>query len=711
MNTLKFIYSIVYKLADHKDHASQLYEYHKTTVKKHLKYAVGKIGDLKGEPLLREYIKQLDDFTILVRWMSKVFNYIDRYYLMFNQMDSTQLVSLKTFREVIFTDLKKKLLDALMDEITKHREKEDVNWDTLHKTIETFINVGYKKDVKLKKVGEIFQWTGEKNYQEYDDLFESTFIEKTKQYYTIKCNEWLQTLNCPEFINIALEKLEMEELIADQHMEPKTKQKLNKTLDDVIIQEHAQTVINKEGTGCKEMLKNKKLDELTKMYTLYRRVEGTLKYILLEMGPYIESRGMVVIEDEELLKDPVKFTEKLLELKKEMDEIVKECFDNDPKFNQTRDRAFLNFMNKFSETPQYIAEYCDHLFRAGIKGMSESEIEENLDAVIRLFRCLHNRDVFIKAYTKYQATRLLDKTSLNTDSEQSMISKLKIESGFNTIQKLSRMFTDMELSKSTMEDFKKKNKGAEFKGVEINVDILTSGIWPEQNVHPCKLPTELSHCAQKFNLFYKDKHSGRHLTWLYNSCNATLNTLFCPKTYILTVSCYQAVILMLFNEHDKLTVSQVKDLSGLPEAELTRQLKQLCNPKMRIINKDNVKVPKFTPEEGLEVNKAFKNNLIKLNFIPKATHKKKDPTQKSDVQNQVEEEIKSERAMVLDAMIVRIMKARKKERHTELMNQVIKEVSLFKPQPQMIKQSIERLIEKEYLERDDNDRQVYIYIP
>ena len=207
--------------------------------------------------------------------------------------------------------------------------------------------------------------------------------------------------------------------------------------------------------------------------------------------------------------------------------------------------------------------------------MSESEIEENLDAVIRLFRCLHNRDVFIKAYTKHQASRLLNKTSLNTDSEQSMISKLKIESGFNTIQKLSRMFTDMELSKQTMEDFRKKNNGAEFRGVEINVDILTSGIWPEQNVHPCKLPPELSNCAQKFNIFYKEKHSGRHLTWLYNSCTAIMNTSYLPKTYTLSVTNYQCVILMLFNNNEKLTVGQVKEMSGIPEQELARQLKQL----------------------------------------------------------------------------------------------------------------------------------------
>jgi endo-1,4-beta-D-glucanase Y len=140
-------------------------------------------------------------------------------------------------------------------------------------------------------------------------------------------------------------------------MDPKTLGKLKQTLHDVLVDKEAQNVINKDGTGCKEMLRNKKVDELTKMYNLYSRVDTTLKYILLEMGPYIEGRGTVVIEDEELLKDPVKFTEALLGLKKEMDEIVVQCFRDDPKFNQTRDRSFLNFMNKFVETPQYMAQY------------------------------------------------------------------------------------------------------------------------------------------------------------------------------------------------------------------------------------------------------------------------------------------------------------------------------------------------------------------
>jgi hypothetical protein len=57
------------------------------------------------------------------------------------------------------------------------------------------------------------------------------------------------------------------------------------------------------------------------------------------------------------------------------------------------------------------------------------------------------------------------------------------------------------------------------------------------------------------------------------------------------------------------------------------------------------------------------------------------------------------------------MKARKTEKHNQLMEDVIKQISIFMPQPQMIKQRIESLIEREYLKRDEADRAKYIYLP
>lgn len=78
-------------------------------------------------------------------------------------------------------------------------------------------------------------------------------------------------------------------------------------------------------------------------------------------------------------------------------------------------------MNKCSFTPHYIASYCDNELRKGLKGVSEAEVEAKLSAIIRLFCCLHGRDVFIKSYTKFLSSRLLNKTFLSKEAEELML--------------------------------------------------------------------------------------------------------------------------------------------------------------------------------------------------------------------------------------------------------------------------------------------------
>lgn len=45
------------------------------------------------------------------------------------------------------------------------------------------------------------------------------------------------------------------------------------------------------------------------------------------------------------------------------------------------------------------------------------------------------------------------------------------------------------------------------------------------------------------------------------------------------------------------------------------------------------------------------------------------------------------------------------------MTQVMKSITIFMPQPQMIKMRIESLIEREYMKRDENDKTLFIYLP
>lgn len=74
-----------------------------------------------------------------------------------------------------------------------------------------------------------------------------------------------------------------------------------------------------------------------------------------------------------------------------------------------------------------------------------------------------------------------------------------------------------------------------------------------------------------------------------------------------------------------------------------------------------------------------------------------------DISNEAKE-LSKLRNTIIQAQLVKIMKGRRKEKHNELINEVIKQINSFKPDPVMIKQQIEWLIESDYLMRDEKDK-------
>ena len=88
------------------------------------------------------------------------------------------------------------------------------------------------------------------------------------------------------------------------------------------------------------------------------------------------------------------------------------------RFQRARDQAFMDFMNANNKTPHFIAFYLDNELKRGFKQITEDEQGKKLDAVVRLFCCLHGRDVFISQYSNLLAQRLLDKTALSDWAEE-----------------------------------------------------------------------------------------------------------------------------------------------------------------------------------------------------------------------------------------------------------------------------------------------------
>lgn len=76
----------------------------------------------------------------------------------------------------------------------------------------------------------------------------------------------------------------------------------------------------------------------------------------------------------------------------------------------------------------------------------------------------------------------------------------------------------------------------------------------------------------------------------------------------------------------------------------------------------------------------------------------------------LKEKVAEDRNLAIEAAIVRIMKGRRQLEHRLLIQDVLQMLSAFRPQISAIKQRIENLISRDFLERDPQNPQIYLYL-
>jgi len=317
------------------------------------------------------------------------------------------------------------------------------------------------------------------------------------------------------------------------------------------------------------------------------------------------------------------------------------------------------------------------------------------------FRFLHDRDVFSEYYKGQLSKRLLTGRSASDDAEKSMIGKLKAECGYQFTQQLEGMFTDIRLSRTTASDFATACPTMDDE-VELTVKVLTNGFWPNKVVPMCSLPTELIHLSKKFEDFYLQAHQGRRLTWQCDMGMADVRARFGTKRYELSVTTYQMCILMLFNEKTEYTFLQLQELTKIPRNELKLHMISMTLKKYELFRKEP-KTKTVNDDDVFVINPKYKSKLVKVR-VPLVIVKSKT---KAEVPKAVQED----RRQLVEAAVVRIMKTRTTLPHNDLIAEVTKQLSSrFTPKPADVKKRIESLIDREYLERSEEDRKVYNYL-
>ncbi|XP_046414629.1 cullin-4A isoform X2 [Neodiprion virginianus] len=679
--SLEELYQAVENMCNHKM-ASTLYANLTELTESHVK---ANIEQFLAESMDRHiFLKKMNECwqshcrqMIMIR---SIFLYLDRTYVLQNpSISSIWDMGLHLFRlHIVLNNLvQTRSVEGLLMLIEKERQGDTVD-RTLLKSL-------------LRMLSDL---------QIYQEAFEAKFLVATERLYAAEGQRLMNEHDVPEYLAHVDKRLQEENERLLHYLDTSTKWSLIHTVEKQLLSEHITSLLQK---GLSGLLDENRTSDLSLLYNLYSRVKNGLIELCLNFNSYIKKGRTIVIDPE---KDKT-MVQELLDFKDKMDNIVNTCFHRNEKFGNSLKEAFEAFINQRANKPaELIAKFVDCKLRAGNKEATEEELERLLDKIMVLFRFIHGKDVFEAFYKKDLAKRLLVGKSASVDAEKSMLSKLKQECGGGFTSKLEGMFKDMELSKDINIAFKQYagNLQNEFSAsnLDLTVSILTMGYWPTYPVLEVTLPAEMVQYQDVFNKFYLGKHSGRKLQWQPTLGHCVLKAWFNQGNKELQVSLFQALVLILFNDTDNLSLEDIKAATNIEDGELRRTLQSLACGKARVLQK-NPRGRDVADNDRFVFNAEFTNKLfrIKINQI--------QMKETNEEQKATEERVYQDRQYQIDAAIVRIMKMRKTLTHNLLISELYNQLK-FPVKPADLKKRIESLIDRDYMERDKDNANQYNYV-
>lgn len=457
------------------------------------------------------------------------------------------------------------------------------------------------------------------------------------------------------------------------------------------------------------MLSLHNLQHLARTYNILRRVPGALDEPRREFETFVRKQGLVAIaaiaSDNE--SDPAPYIETITQVYERYNTMVKDAFEGDLGCKASLDRACREYVNRnivcktgSRKSAELLAKYVDGI----IKKATDTGSDRVIERVISVFKYLEDKDVFQTFHHRLLARRLVNTSSDDNETEAGLIASLREACGVEYVSRLQRMLQDVRLSKE-LNDMYREHSDPDAPDFEIIVG--GSAQWP---LSPPKstfnVPDDLMTTYERFQRFYTNVHAGRKLNWLFHLGRADV-VAHCIKPvgktpYVLMASVYQASVLLQFNTLPKHTFSELCASTGLSEAALKGALYGLM--KAKVLNVSNTDNP-WTLSNTWEVNRGFKSKKLRVKVdVPMRS----ETVASSEATQRV---IAQDRELMIQAAIVRVMKARNILKNQLLITATIELLSArFKPTIPDIKKCIDILLEKEYIERQEGDRDTYQYV-
>jgi uncharacterized membrane protein YgcG len=636
-----------------------------------------------AERVLREVDQQWRNHCLADKQLRKFFNYLNRFYVQRLAVDSLETVAIKAFKEHVFDAVKDRVSQAFCRVVSHERMSSGAG---THRR-----NRGNSNDAMMRRLVSMYSKLGRGTARVYEQDLEQALLKSARADARASSAAWLEAETLSDYLRATETRLDDEARRAEAYLRPGTHAKVQRVCDEELLADaKVQTVMLQRADGGDEgnldwLLSQGKRKDIQRLYRLFSRVSAGLDNVANALRDHVNRVGAEVVRSTKDGRGLSTLVQRLSALHGRYSELVCDCFHDDVLMVEALRTAFESAANIHPPVgrlrmPELVADLFDRTLRKAGKGgggsrssrsssnakaTPELSAEASVESASEMFSYLRDKDVFVDAYRKQLAKRLLTLRPRDGGAlEVHAVALLKERMGAAYTSKLEGMINDIQSTRQVDSDFadyranpdalvrasragaladeaesvlspakvrsaRRRQEAAELAQslpFVVRVQVLTHGYWPASKPLKFGIPEAMMTVQGVFEDFYGLRTANRKLRWAHALGTVVMEARGFPAMaqqqvggVEMVMSELQCAILLLFNQMEYTTATGMERALGVEGKDLAKHLTPMIRGKYPLLAEE--KAGGFEGGSRITVNMAFRETSGRIK-IPVGLGKK-----------------------------------------------------------------------------------------
>ncbi|TYI02264.1 hypothetical protein ES332_A11G256900v1 [Gossypium tomentosum] len=130
-------------------------------------------------------------------------------------------------------------------------------------------------------------------------FFEEDLLQDTSAYYSWKASSWIEEDSCPEYMLKSEECLRKERERVSHYLHSSSETNLLEKVQHELLVTYANRLLEKEHSGCRALLRDDKVEDLSRTYRLYCKIPRGLELVANVFKQHVTAEGTALVQQAE----------------------------------------------------------------------------------------------------------------------------------------------------------------------------------------------------------------------------------------------------------------------------------------------------------------------------------------------------------------------------------------------------------------------------